>query len=439
MGRCDHVCTQVTSPHQLMTKSTTVLPDDDHQVTSSWQPTMTGCLRFLDSVLSIFVFAPLVVSYWRGTWQLLEIYLLPNKEHVSAWCSLAFGIGVTVVLGLTQTWLEKWLCWSRSKVIFILGSRLYTAVFALAGVNHWRGVWTVLALYTGYDTYSAVASVVVGIGGLLVVRGLRNVVSPPMLLVTDHEKDYYLITTLYNTKANEKPYLFVLDLLFSVVIVASLAILVWRGLWCLLDLHFYPDDDKCSAWGSYILGSTITLFGFVLQRPASRISQKLSFWSRLIFEDIFIFVTSFGTINLWRGVWNVLDLYLFPDEKEMSNWISHGIGLGALIIAFSGNTIISRGADRDAECSDGSGCIFPVSYLQVFIEQYKTEKEEKSLEKRNWKKKDVEMENVNNSTTVKLTKEEHVTESLILESSETFPDGSIGVLRMIDSNSDTTA
>lgn len=395
----------------------------------------------LDNLLSILVFAPLVVCYWRGTWQLVELYLLTTRPFLSAWCSLVFGIVVTLLLGLYQTCLARLLRESgRSKLVFVLGSRAYTALLALAGVNHWRGVWTILFIYTGADVYSAVSTVVVGIGGLLVVRGLRNVVASPCVLLTDHEKDYFLITTLFQTKETEKPYLFLLDLTFSVVVVASFAVFVWRGSWILLDLFLFPQDDKWSAWGSCVLGATLTLLGFLLQWPAARTSRKLTFWSRIIFEDLFILTVNFGTINVWRGVWNVLDIYLLPENKELSNWLSHAIGLGVLTLSYSGNSILSRGAEKDGQCSDGSGCLFSVSYLRYFIEQSETDKVKRVVDKRNWKKKDVELANVNNAN-VKLPKNEQaaaVTESLILESSETFPDGSIGVLRIMDDNNSHT-
>ena len=37
-----------------------------------------------------------VVSFWRGTWGLLDIYLLPNNTELSMWVSLVIGIVILI-------------------------------------------------------------------------------------------------------------------------------------------------------------------------------------------------------------------------------------------------------------------------------------------------------------------------------------------------------
>lgn len=33
-----------------------------------------------------------VVSFWRGVWGLLDLYLLPNNQPVSLWSSIIIGV-----------------------------------------------------------------------------------------------------------------------------------------------------------------------------------------------------------------------------------------------------------------------------------------------------------------------------------------------------------
>jgi len=40
-----------------------------------------------------------VVSFWRGAWGILDIYLLPNNYELSSWISMATGL---VVLAATH-------------------------------------------------------------------------------------------------------------------------------------------------------------------------------------------------------------------------------------------------------------------------------------------------------------------------------------------------
>jgi hypothetical protein len=39
-----------------------------------------------------------------------------------------------------------------------------------------------------------------------------------------------------------------------------------------------------------------------------------------------------AVISVWRGIWNLLDLYLYPSDLVMSSIISIIVGLGILIV-----------------------------------------------------------------------------------------------------------
>jgi len=39
---------------------------------------------------------------------------------------------------------------------------------------------------------------------------------------------------------------------------------------------------------------------------------------------------AFAVIAFWRGVWGLLDFYLFPENLELSLWASAVLGLGIL-------------------------------------------------------------------------------------------------------------
>jgi len=55
--------------------------------------------------------------------------------------------------------------------------------------------------------------------------------------------------------------LYVLDCLFSVLIVGTLVVFVWRGAWTILDIYLYPHQQNCSAWASIVSSNaTCTMF-----------------------------------------------------------------------------------------------------------------------------------------------------------------------------------
>ena len=46
--------------------------------------------------------------------------------------------------------------------------------------------------------------------------------------------------------------LYLLDCAFSVGVVGTLVVFVWRGVWILFDLYLFPDDHEYSAIGSLV-------------------------------------------------------------------------------------------------------------------------------------------------------------------------------------------
>lgn len=47
-------------------------------------------------------------------------------------------------------------------------------------------------------------------------------------------------------------------------------------------------------------------------------------------QTIFAVVIALAVISFWRGVWGLMDIYLFPESAEMSFLVSILIGLGIL-------------------------------------------------------------------------------------------------------------
>lgn len=162
----------------------------------------TAFLCFIDSFLSIVIFSPIVVGYWRGCWQLMDRGLLPENPRYSLWASLAIGLGSGLLFGLLQDVLTKALLRSDFSLLFFIVSRVYTVIYCIGCVNHWRGVWMAWDIYTGTSWESGAASAGIGLLLLAVTRGLKNILAPPFVVVPDHKEHYFSITTLFKTKVS---------------------------------------------------------------------------------------------------------------------------------------------------------------------------------------------------------------------------------------------
>jgi|TARA_B100001971_G_C17702655_1_gene292481 hypothetical protein len=49
-------------------------------------------------------------------------------------------------------------------------------------------------------------------------------------------------------------------------------------------------------------------------------------------QILFAIIIGFAVVAFWRGVWGILDTYLFPNNYELSSWVSLISGLFVLIV-----------------------------------------------------------------------------------------------------------
>lgn len=49
-------------------------------------------------------------------------------------------------------------------------------------------------------------------------------------------------------------------------------------------------------------------------------------------QALFTLLIGFSVVAFWRGVWGLLDVYLLPNNYELSSWISTAIGLFILAV-----------------------------------------------------------------------------------------------------------
>lgn len=48
-------------------------------------------------------------------------------------------------------------------------------------------------------------------------------------------------------------------------------------------------------------------------------------------QILFALLIGLAVVTFWRGVWGLLDLYLFPNDMELSLWISVIVSIVVLI------------------------------------------------------------------------------------------------------------
>jgi len=48
-------------------------------------------------------------------------------------------------------------------------------------------------------------------------------------------------------------------------------------------------------------------------------------------QILFALLIGIAVVSFWRGVWELLDIHLFPNNRELSLWVSLVIGVVILI------------------------------------------------------------------------------------------------------------
>lgn len=116
-----------------------------------------------DSAFSHLVIGSLTVLFWRGLWEYLNRNLTPGNPELGAWICFAAGNAGLIALSLSQ---NLWKTYVTSRDVrssrWLMGYHVYTYALGSLNVLHWRGLWTLMDIYTGINELSCWLSLAVG-------------------------------------------------------------------------------------------------------------------------------------------------------------------------------------------------------------------------------------------------------------------------------------
>ncbi|KAG7306224.1 hypothetical protein JYU34_008827 [Plutella xylostella] len=334
-----------------------------------------AALQLADVLFASLVVAPAVVAYWKSTWTLMDLYVLPEHAVWSAGACAAAGLAVEVATCAAQGWLARRLRPELGAWYYVL-SRVYTLAAGAACVGAWRGVWNLLNECTGSSARTLWSTTCAAALSLAALRALRNICAAPFAVAIDSPQDYFDVPTMFRTSSRDLAQ-YALDCIFSVAVVGSLVVFVWRGSWALLDIYLFPDDLAKSYWTSLIGGYVLVAITFLLQAPLRWAAARLHGAARLLLADLYHLLSFLATVNVWRSVWGLLDLYLYPETPRLSNWLTHIGSMGLLMALNCSNSTLVRGVYIDAEEPAGECVVFPCHYLRLFFHKERTKRRHK--------------------------------------------------------------
>jgi hypothetical protein len=65
------------------------------------------------------------------------------------------------------------------------------------------------------------------------------------------------------------------------------------------------------------LGYVIVALAFSLQTPLKGLCGRLEGFWRVCVVDVYLFFSFCGTVNVWRGIWMLLNIYFLPGKHTL--------------------------------------------------------------------------------------------------------------------------
>ena len=111
-------------------------------------------LYMIDWVITVPVIESLRIAYWRAGFNILDLYLLPKDQKLSAWITIIIGYSMFLVFLFLQfpaVRISKKLTSPWQRLLWKAG---YWIVAFIMMVCIWRGIWNALNLYLPVETLS---------------------------------------------------------------------------------------------------------------------------------------------------------------------------------------------------------------------------------------------------------------------------------------------
>ena len=195
---------------------------------------------------------------------------------------------------------------------------LFTVVYALAGVSFWRGVWFLMKLDIGIGTFKLLGILCVSLAVLISSGVSRSLISSPLAISLDDHDGTFQRKTFFK-KTSESKFWFFMDVIFINLVIRQLIVFCWWSLWSLENTFFsHPMDaeDIPGTYDSLFFGYAGAALCLILDKLIqNQITTKLYLVRPA--ATLMTILAFFSSVNIWRGLWSLLNRYFLPNIDEM--------------------------------------------------------------------------------------------------------------------------
>ena len=164
------------------------------------------------------------------------------------------------------------------------------------------------------------------------------------------------------------------DVLLSHLVIHTLNVQVWRGLWNMLDHLILPDDKQTSYYVSLGAGYTSVILLFIFEfliHVAARKLHQIHWLLELVLENVVKLTAVTAGLFLWRGGWGLMKDYVIVPPKDLQDcWMYHGVGMGLLLFLSAASTLSPVGCAVDGEHGHGKGVCWPIDYCTYLYQSW---------------------------------------------------------------------
>lgn len=346
----------------------------------------------VDLIFNYFLFTPLVLLFWYGTYVLIDQFIFSRLESriVAAVVTLSIGLGVEFIV---TYWQDAFLSRGRyhsSGLPFIAYSRSYNYVLAVANICHYRAVQEFYDVFMASEDgepgglMPALQTAVTSIVLLWSMRAGRNITAIPFAVSVDSDPEgWFSAPTLYQCHPTKRVR-HLLDTVVTVGVVWTLGPLHWITLGYVFDAVIFPDNYEYATIVSCVAGYVgVTVFS-LLQESVKQTSQRYERDNRFavmtLVEDVYIFAATAAVILTWKGVGMAVDTMArqFPvhcADCDITGLCANVASFLLLSLCYVTGSLVGKGAEMDGSSASGAGVVFPTAYFGHFFEDYIREKD----------------------------------------------------------------
>ena len=264
-------------------------------------------------VVLVFIGTP-TVTYWRGSWHILDLYAFPKCGIPCTWITTGISFGVIYVVVFCHEYNKAYIENSQVRAVFLL-VLIYPLAFII--VTFWRGIWLLLDHYTTISLFSGLVCHFVGFFIVLLTKTTSSIVPAPGYTVMERINDPADFALQLKVCFSKDKSLRMLNCFLTVFVIGTAVVIYWRGTWVSLDV--LSMGQASNKLRSSII-SAVVGFGIVFICYCSSESLKSRilivrtpfplWWGTL--EHGFVYILGFGVVNFWRGLWYLEDIFLLP-------------------------------------------------------------------------------------------------------------------------------